>query len=149
MSGEPSSLAGASYVFRRRLTVEWGHCDPAGIVFHPRYFEFFDWNCVLLIEAALGLRERAWRAELGYGGIPVVDLSGRFTAQVRHGDEVEVASGVTRLGRSSLELRHELRGPSGLAVQAAQTRVWCATAPDGRLVSAPMPERLRRALSPG
>ena len=23
----------------RELVVEWGHCDPAGIVFHPRYFE--------------------------------------------------------------------------------------------------------------
>ncbi|WP_170317670.1 acyl-CoA thioesterase [Paroceanicella profunda] len=149
MSAGEAWLGAASPVFRRRLTVEWGQCDPAGIVFHPRYFEFFDWNCVLLLEAALGLRERAWRAELGYGGIPVVDLSSRFTAQVRYGDEVEIASGVTRLGRSSLEIRHELRAPAGLAVQAAQTRVWCAWDANGRLVSAPIPERLREALTHG
>ncbi len=25
-----------------RIRVEWGDCDPAGIVFYPRYFEWFD-----------------------------------------------------------------------------------------------------------
>jgi len=23
-------------------TIEWGDCDPAGIVFYPRYFAYFD-----------------------------------------------------------------------------------------------------------
>jgi 4-hydroxybenzoyl-CoA thioesterase len=34
----------ASLTFRRQLTVEWGDCDPAGIVFNPRFFEYFDAN---------------------------------------------------------------------------------------------------------
>lgn len=29
------------YVNRRRVTIEWGDCDPAGIVFYPRYFAMF------------------------------------------------------------------------------------------------------------
>ena len=35
----------------------WGDCDPAGIVFYPRYFAMFDHSTVLLIEAALGIRK--------------------------------------------------------------------------------------------
>lgn len=27
---------------RRTIRIEWGDCDPAGIVFYPRYFEWFD-----------------------------------------------------------------------------------------------------------
>ena len=26
----------------RVIRVQWGDCDPAGIVFYPRYFEWFD-----------------------------------------------------------------------------------------------------------
>lgn len=25
---------------RRTIRIEWGDCDPAGIVFYPRYFEW-------------------------------------------------------------------------------------------------------------
>jgi acyl-CoA thioesterase FadM len=33
----------------RRLHIEWGDCDPAGIVFYPRYFVMFDRSTSLLI----------------------------------------------------------------------------------------------------
>ena len=26
----------------RKVRIEWGDCDPAGIIFNPRYFEIFD-----------------------------------------------------------------------------------------------------------
>ena len=46
----------ASFTFRRQLTVEWGHCDPAGIVFNSRFFEMFDISTWMLFEAALGVK---------------------------------------------------------------------------------------------
>ena len=45
----------ASFTFRRQLTVEWGQCDPAGIVFNSRFFEMFDVSTWMLFEAALGV----------------------------------------------------------------------------------------------
>ena len=44
-----------SFVFRRQLTIEWGQCDPAGIVFNARFFEMFDISTWLLFETALGV----------------------------------------------------------------------------------------------
>ncbi len=35
---------------RRTVRIEWGDCDPAGIVFYPRYIAMFDHSTVLLIE---------------------------------------------------------------------------------------------------
>jgi hypothetical protein len=45
---------------RRQLTVEWGHCDPAGIVFNSRFFEYFDHSTWLLFERALALTGRVF-----------------------------------------------------------------------------------------
>ena len=46
----------ASLVHRQHFTIEWGHCDPAGIVFNSRFFEFFDRGTWGLFETALGVR---------------------------------------------------------------------------------------------
>ena len=27
---------------RHQVTIEWGDCDPAGIVYFPNYFRYFD-----------------------------------------------------------------------------------------------------------
>ena len=39
----------------RIIRVQWGDCDPAGIVYYPRYFEWFDASSFLLFEKATGM----------------------------------------------------------------------------------------------
>ena len=39
----------------RTVRIGWGDCDPAGIIFYPRYFEIFDAATSALFERALGL----------------------------------------------------------------------------------------------
>ena len=38
--------------FSRSIRIEWGQCDPAGIVYAPRYLDMFGETTVLLFEAA-------------------------------------------------------------------------------------------------
>jgi acyl-CoA thioesterase FadM len=45
-----------NFVSRWQFTIEWGHCDPAGIVFNGRFFEFFDWGTWTLFATALGIK---------------------------------------------------------------------------------------------
>ena len=45
----------APFILHRQLTVEWGQCDPAGIVFNSRFFEMFDISTWMLFESALGV----------------------------------------------------------------------------------------------
>jgi len=40
----------------RKTRIEWGDCDPAGIIFYARYFEIFDVSTTVLIERALGMK---------------------------------------------------------------------------------------------
>ena len=70
----------ANFLSRRQFTIEWGHCDPAGIVFNSRFFEFFDWGTWTLFEAALGVKSPDLAGAFGIMGIPLVDASARFLA---------------------------------------------------------------------
>ena len=87
---------------RRMVRIEWGDCDPAGIVFYPRYFEMFDHSTVLLIERALGMRKLELYERYGFAGHPAVETQARFHLPTRFGDDVEIESAITKLGRSSL-----------------------------------------------
>ncbi len=40
--------------------IEFGDCDPAGIVYFPNYFRMFDASTAYLFEAALGMKKIAW-----------------------------------------------------------------------------------------
>jgi acyl-CoA thioesterase FadM len=40
------------FVHRRDVQIQWGDCDPANIVYYPRYFEMFDDSTSIMFEAA-------------------------------------------------------------------------------------------------
>ena len=118
------------FTTRRTVRIEWGDCDPAGIVFYPRYFAMFDHSTVLLIEQALGMRKHALYEHYGFGGYPSVETGARFLLPTRYGDDVEIETAITRLGRASFSLQHRLSLNGALAVEGNETRVWVVRDPD-------------------
>jgi 4-hydroxybenzoyl-CoA thioesterase len=133
--------------FSRKLTIEWGHCDPAGIVFNPRFFEFFDWSTALLLRAALDLEKAEMLAAYGLAGIPLIDTRATFHRPSRYGEEVEIGSSVTAVGRSSFEIGHRLFNNGRLAVEGREKRIWAIRDGDnGRLKAQTMPDDVARKL---
>ncbi len=133
----------------RSWTVEWGDCDPAGIVFYPRFFAAFDTSTSLLIEAATGMKSAKVMADNGIIGWPMVDVHGEFKAPASFGDRVEIQSRVTRLGRTGFSLAHSLKKDGFVCVEAKKTRVWAAKRADGSpgIEGFPIPEYLALKLS--
>ncbi len=113
-----------SFVYRRQLTIEWGHCDPAGIVFNPRFFELFDASSWMLFEAALGVKQQKLAATYGIVGIALVDAKANFLKPVRFGDKIEIVSRVAEFRRSSFDVEHRLSVGGEVAVETTETRVW-------------------------
>lgn len=82
--------------------VRFGHTDPAGIVFYPRYFEMVN-------EAT-----EDWFESLGYSfqdmhmeqkfGVPMVHIEADFTRPSRIGDTLDFYLKVMKLGGSSMEI---------------------------------------------
>jgi 4-hydroxybenzoyl-CoA thioesterase len=132
------------FTTRRAVRIEWGDCDPAGIVFYPRYFAMFNHSTELLIERALGMKKYALNQRYGLGGYPSVRTQARFLLPTRYGDDVEIESIVTKVGRSSFSIQHKLCLDGALAVEGNETRVWTVRDAErpGGLRAEPMPEEM-------
>jgi 4-hydroxybenzoyl-CoA thioesterase len=131
----------ANFISRRKFTIRWGQCDPAGIVFNSRFFEFFDWGTWTLFEAVLGVRPPDLAATFGIFGLPLVDAGARFIAPARFGDAVEMTSQVKQFHRSSFDVAHQLFINGAVAVEGHETRVWAGRDPadPSKMKSQPIP----------
>jgi 4-hydroxybenzoyl-CoA thioesterase len=121
---------GVGFVNRRNVTIEWGDCDAAGIVFYPRYFAMFDWSTASLFCAALGMKKPAMLDHYGIVGIPMVDTRAKFSRPCTFGDEVVIESRVEKFGRSSFDVHHLLTRDDALCVECWESRVWVGRHPD-------------------
>jgi 4-hydroxybenzoyl-CoA thioesterase len=110
-SGDAANNLLQPRVYRSRIQIRFAHCDPAGIVFYPRYFEILN-----------GVVEDWFAEELGFSfqeilksglGIPTVHLNVDFIAPSRLGDELWVTLAVTGLGSSSVTIEVVFKGPAG------------------------------------
>lgn len=94
------------------VAVSWGMCDPAGIVYFPRFFELFHAAMETWFGARLGL-PYAEAITLRKIGFPSVHTEADFRKPSRLGERVAVELRVGKLGRSSLELCYVVRGDEG------------------------------------
>jgi 4-hydroxybenzoyl-CoA thioesterase len=129
---------------RLQVTVEWGHCDPAGIVYFPNYFSYFDSGANALFLHALGLNKYQMLKKYDLVGIPLVDVGARFIVPSVFGDVVMVESTIVEIKRSSFRMQHRLLRGETLAVEGHETRVWAArdAADPARLKGKPIPEEV-------
>jgi 4-hydroxybenzoyl-CoA thioesterase len=131
------------FVNRREVQIQWGDCDPAGIVFYPRYFAMFDDSVSILFEAA-GFSKQDIVRKYGLVGIPLVNTQAKFIVPSTHGDWITIETRVGSFKRSSFEVTHKVFKGEALAIEASETRVLVGHDPDNpaRLKSAPVPEEI-------
>ena len=129
----------------RRVRIEWGDCDPMGIVFFPRYLAMFDDSTHYLFERALGINKFNAMLVYDFAGMPLVDLRARFLLPSRFGEDVDIESKVGEFRRSSFVVEHRLRKGDALAVECFETRVWVRRHPDdpNAMQSQPVPEEVK------
>jgi 4-hydroxybenzoyl-CoA thioesterase len=128
----------------RKTRIEWGDCDPAGIIFFARYFDIFDVSTTLLIERALGMKKIDYLKAYDFSGHPLVETRARFLLPTRFGDEVAIETTVVDCGRSSFKIEHRLTHDGALAVEDFETRVWVGCDPHDarRIKSQPIPPQV-------
>jgi 4-hydroxybenzoyl-CoA thioesterase len=114
---------------RREIQIEWGDCDPFGIVFFPRYFEYFDACTNALFHRALGIKKAEMLQRYKIAGIPLVQARCNFLMPSSYGDVVHVDSTVTEWGTSSFTVQHKLFRGETLAVEGIEKRVWTVRVP--------------------
>jgi 4-hydroxybenzoyl-CoA thioesterase len=129
--------------FTRSVTIRFSHCDAAGIVYFPHYFDMFN-----------GLIEDWYKEELGHDyaelimtdryGFPFVHIECDFKIPSRMGEVIDLTLLVERVGRSSLGIAivchrdglERLRARMVTAMMSLETRK-----------PVPMPAPLREAVA--
>lgn len=105
--------------FHHAIPVMFQHCDPAGIVFYPRYFEMMNTVVETFFEDVVGwpfqrihLVERL--------GVPMGRIATEFHAPSRLGDRLDWTLELTRVGGASLDvtLRAACAGEARLTATA-------------------------------
>ena len=123
----------------RTTRIEWYQCDPAGIIFYPRYFEIFDASTAALFERALGLTKFEQLKRFDFAGYPLARTRAKFIRPTRFGDDVTVDTGI-KFGRASFEIEHRLSLAGEICVECSETRVWVVRDPaTGGIKSQPVP----------
>ena len=115
----------------RTVRIEWGDCDPAGIIFYPRYFEIFDASTAALFERALGMTKFQLFKTFDFAGWPLVRTHARFLKPTRFGDDVTVETAI-KFGRASFEVEHHLSLNGETCVECSEKRVWVVRDPADR-----------------
>ena len=102
--------------------VRFEECDPAGIVFFPNYFVMLnrsveDWLSNIGKPLVSLIKERRM-------GIPTAQIDTAFVAPSFFGERLQFHLSLVKLSKSSLTLRHVIRGDDGsVRLRASQSLV--------------------------
>ncbi|MBS9721857.1 acyl-CoA thioesterase [Tianweitania sp. BSSL-BM11] len=124
------------------IKIRFGHCDPAGIVYTPRFFDIFNVAIEEWYNARLGISYYDLigprRTGLGY-----VNAHADFFQPACMGDTLEIAVDLERVGTSSFALQlHAFNGEA----EALRGRFTVVTTDLTTHRSKPIPDDLRVAL---
>jgi 4-hydroxybenzoyl-CoA thioesterase len=135
----------------RLIRVQWGDCDPAGIVFYPRYFEWFDASTILLFEKATGLTKIKMLEKYGGAGLALLEARAVFKVASQYGDDIRIETRITEFRRSTFFVHHRVTRGDTLALEGFETRLWTVrdTANGNRLKSGTMPPEIIAAFAGG
>ena len=130
--------------FQTTRMVEWGDCDPAGIIYYPRYYHFMD-GAFQDFAASRGFSQRSLREDHGLIGTPLVDTGCRFLSPLTHGDEATIDIALEHVGRSSIRLSYVFSCGPRRTAEGFEVRVFAQEGENG-VAPAQIPEIVRARL---
>jgi 4-hydroxybenzoyl-CoA thioesterase len=114
---------------RITFTVDFADCDPARIVFYPRYFDWFDRASERMFRVYGMPWPELW-AEQKLVGFPIVDARANFLGPSRFGDEISVESWVSEWRGKVFVVEHRVYNRGKVTVEGRELRVWAMQVPN-------------------
>ncbi len=123
-------------MFKTQVTIEWGDCDEAGIVFYPNYFYWFDSAFQRLLRSH-GLSQREIRKRFG-AVTPIVHAHSSFKAPARYDDVLDIEVTVRSEGERRFRVDYHLVSADKVIAIGHEVRAWAKIGADGSLKGAPV-----------
>jgi len=104
------------------VTVRFQHCDPARIVFYPRYFEMLNACVEAWFEDEIGVSFGTMHMQREIG-VPTVQIDSRFVHPSRLEDKLILRLQLTQLSSKSITLMIQIFGDDELRAEFTATLV--------------------------
>ena len=141
------SANAAPNVFVHTVRARFGSCDPVGVVYFPRFFDWFHQAMEAWFDEALDV---PYHQLLQHHGLPAVHTEADYRVPVAFGESVNIELRLGHIGRSSLRLDYRVVGHDGvLRATGSTTTVLMGTRPGAadHMRAVPLPDDLRARLA--
>ncbi len=132
------------------VNVQFGDCDPAGIVFFPNFSRWMD-EASLAFFMACGVPP--WRELVktrGILGTPLLEIHTRFLRPATYGETIEIHTSVESWAAKTFSHRHVVKRGDTVLCEGTEVRAFCVRVADpedprkpDRIKAIPVPEDIR------
>jgi 4-hydroxybenzoyl-CoA thioesterase len=126
------------------VRVEFGDCDPAGIVWFPNFFRWIDAASRHFFTECGVPRWEETAQTLGVIGTPLVDTQARFVATASYGDTLQVLTRIKEWRNKSFVQAHRVLRGDTLILECEEVRIFGGRRDDGSLRALPAPSEIVR-----
>ena len=129
------------------FTVQFGDCDPAGIVFFPNFMRWMDASSMNFFRECGLPPWRETATTLGILGTPVLEINTRFSSPAVYGDRLDIHTTVEDWQNKVFKHRHRVLCGDRLVCEGTEVRAFVANDDTGRMRAIPIPAEILAACS--
>jgi 4-hydroxybenzoyl-CoA thioesterase len=131
------------------VNVQFGDCDPAGIVFFPNFSRWMD-EASLAFFMACGVPP--WRELVktrGIIGTPLLEINTQFKRPATYGETIEIHTTVEEWSAKTFRHRHVVKRGDTLLCEGTEVRAFCIRDPENAdgIKAIAVPEDIRALCS--
>jgi 4-hydroxybenzoyl-CoA thioesterase len=132
-----------------RVAVQFGDCDPAGIVFFPNFSRWMDESSLAFFMACGVPPWRELVKTRGIIGTPLLEIHTRFKSPATYGETIEVHTSVESWAAKTFCQRHTIKRGNTLLCEGTEVRAFCIRDPadPDRIKAIPVPEDIKALCS--
>ena len=125
------------------VAVNFGDCDPAGIVFFPNFSRWMDAASLSFFMQCGVPPWRVLEKTRGIVGTPLLEIHTRFIKSVTYGETITIATQVEEWRDKVFIQLHRVTRGDELICEGRETRIFVTRDAAGQLKSIPVPEDIR------
>jgi 4-hydroxybenzoyl-CoA thioesterase len=125
-----------------KVKVEWGDCDPYGIVFYPNFYKWMDsaqWSYFNKIKQPITKLEKIY----GIVGLPLVHTEANYISACYREDILKIETRLIKITKSTIKLAHVIKRKNIEVCSGSETRIWAKNI-EGKKISSPIPNEVRK-----
>ena len=134
-----------SRIVNTNVLVNFGDCDPAGIVFFPNFSRWMDASSLnFFVTCGVPVWSELVKTT-GITGTPLLEIHTRFVAPAKYGQTLQIATSIAEWRAKTFTQKHVVTRGATLICEGTEVRAFVIKHPDDaeRIKAIPVPEDIK------